>query len=213
MYDYNYNSSSKTPVEKRSYYLYVSSKLDMESKEYQKLSYSQILELVDCYQQDLQNRTIDDILTPNDTYCYIGDYIIFDSYENTINFLTSNNYNPPTISSDAYDYTTEYYYEDAKLYKPSNVTCGDGTYYTPLVVVNANSGKSLYDYNALMDLLGVAQPNYVTTEDCYMLQFGSNMYVIPPEYSELAESIYSGKYSSTSNSSSSSSKYLSYKAS
>lgn len=196
-YDYYYKSNNNNPtipVENRNYYISEESKIKINYKEYDNLTYAQIMELVECYAKDLQNRTLDDILTPNDTYCYLNDYVIFSSYENTIKFLTENKLTPPTLQAElqAYNSYDSGYYGDCILYSPDDITCVGGDYYTSINGYRATNRKYLTVNNSLLELLEVAQPNYVTTDECYILRFNGNMFVIPKEHTALAEKIYNG---------------------
>jgi hypothetical protein len=185
------------------YSIDVASKLNMDSKTYTSLTQTEILALSSAYQKDMKNRTLEDIMTPNDVYCILNGYIIFDSYENTIEFLTSHNYTPPSIESDLSNYSnySNYSENDIVLYKPENIVCGSGEYYGTVGAYKATYGKILYYTNkSVLELLKVAQPCYITTEECYMLYFGNTMYAIPPEYSSLAESVYSSTEQSSVNS-------------
>lgn len=192
-YDSTSSMKKEIPVEDRQYQIYVNSKIQVNSKDYNNLTYSQIMELSECYDKDLQNRSLDDILTPNDTYCYLNDYIIFSSYENTIKFLTENKLTPPTLQAElqAYNAYDSGYYGDCILYSPNDITCVGGDYYTSINGYRATSGKYLIVNNSLLELLEVAQPNYVTTDRCYILKFNNSMFVIPKEYTDLAENMYS----------------------
>lgn len=190
-YDYYYYNKT-IPIEERNYYISESSKIQVNSKEYNNLTYSQIVELADCYKKDLENRTLDDILTPNDTYCYLNGYIIFSSYKNTIKFLTQNGLTPPTLETElqAYNSYGNSYYGDCILYAPDDIICVGGEYYTSIDAYKATSGKYLTVNSSLLPLLEVAQPNYVTTDECYILSFNGCMFVIPKEHTQLAENIY-----------------------
>ena len=57
--------------------------------------------------------------------------------------------------------------------------------------VNQNDGKQLYatDKNFL-ELLKVAQPYYITTDKCYILEFDNNCFIIPSKYTDIAERCY-----------------------
>lgn len=189
-----YNHTNNIPVENRKYYIEETSKIQVNYKEYNELSYSQILQLADCYKKDLENRTLDDILTPNDTYCYLNDYIIFSSYENTIKFLTENDLKPPSLQTELQSYHSYGYnsYGDCILYSPNDITCVGGDYYTSIDAYKTTGGKYLLVNNTILPLLEVAQPNYVTTDECYILSFNGRMFVIPKEHTQIAEEFYKG---------------------
>jgi hypothetical protein len=188
--------SNKTPTpDRKSYYINVSSKLRVQSKEYDDISYAKVLELYECYKKDLEARTLDDILTPDDTYCYIDGYTIFSSYTNTIDFLTSNGYVPPSLSVEIQSYNLYQSYSDCVLYSPANITCVGGDYYCTIDAYKAIGGKQLTLDSSLLKLLEVAQPNYITTDKCYMISFQGNLYAIPSEYSSLAKSVYDNSLS------------------
>lgn len=192
--DIYYGSTAKRkqlPVEDRQYQIYVSSKLQINSQTYSNLTYSQILELSECYAKDLQHRSLDDILTPNDTYCYLSGYIIFSSYEHTIKFLTDNNLTPASLKTELNSYNGYNYNSDCVLYSPDDITCVGGKYYTSIQAFKSTGGKYLNTDSSLLPLLEVAQPNYVTTDRCYILQFNGYMFVIPNKYTDIAESMYS----------------------
>lgn len=198
-YDYDsyyYTNDNTIPVEDREYYISVNSKVRLNSTTYNGLTYSQILELADCYRKDLEARTLDDILTP-DTYCYVDGYMVFSSYQNTVQFLTKNGYKPPTVSDELDSYygsynTTFDYSSDFVLYAPDDITCVGGDYYTTVGAYVATNGKSVYFYSDAIKLLEVAQPNYVTTDSCYVLKLNNDLYVVPSEYSQVAEDVYRG---------------------
>lgn len=192
--DSYYTTSSFTngqvPVEDRQYQIYVGSKLQVNTQDYKNLTYSQIMELCECYAKDLQNRSLDDILTPNDTYCYLDGYIIFSSYEHTIKFLTDNKLTPASLSTELNSYNDYNYTFDCILYSPDDITCVGGDYYTSIQAFKATGGKYLNTDSSLLSLLEVAQPNYVTTDRCYILQFNGYMFVIPNKYTDIAENVY-----------------------
>ena len=186
-----YTQTSIDSFEDRQYQIYVSSKLQINSQTYSNLTYSQILELSECYAKDLQHRSLDDILTPNDTYCYLSGYIIFSSYEHTIKFLTDNNLTPASLKTELNSYNGYNYNSDCVLYSPDDITCVGGKYYTSIQAFKSTGGKYLNTDSSLLPLLEVAQPNYVTTDRCYILQFNGYMFVIPNKYTDIAESMYS----------------------
>lgn len=198
-YYYTYKTTIDLPIQYRKYYMSVSSKIQINSKEYNNLTYSQIIELAECYKQDLENRTLDDILTPDDTYCYLNGYVIFSSYENTIKFLIENDFIPPTLEVELQSYSLyidDSYYSSCKLYSPSDIVCVGGDYYTSVNAYKSNSFTNLTVNSELLKLLEVAQPNYVTTDRCYMLSFEGNMYVIPKAYTDIAKEFYNASIGS-----------------
>lgn len=188
--DYN----ATLPIKNREYYINVSSKLDINSMNYN-LTYSQIIQLTEAYRKDLQNRTLDDIMQPEDTYCILSGYTIFSSYENTINFLTKNKFTPSSLESSLSSYNY-YDYDSIKLYSPSEIVNYSGYIstkwrYSSSFVLNENYGKQLYvtDKN-FIELLKVAQPYYITTDKCYILKFDSKYFIIPSKYTDIAERCY-----------------------
>lgn len=191
-YRFSYYNIVEQDTSMGDYNISVSSKIQVNSKEYDHLTYSQIMELAECYKKDLENRTMDDILTPTDTYCYLNSYIILSSYENTIKFLTENNLTPPTIETELLTYTSyDYsYYGDCILYAPDDITCVGGDYYTSIDAYKATYGRYLTVSISFLPLLEVAQPCYVTTDECYILSFNGDMFVIPKEYSNIAKEYY-----------------------
>ena len=154
------------------------------------------MELSEAYRKDLEKRTLDDIMTPTNTYCYIYNYIVLDSYYNTIQYLTQNEYLPPNLDTELQSYTLYNSYNDQllKIYSPDDISCAGGDYYMTTSTYVATNCRYVYYSSETMDkilaLFKVAQPNYVTTDRCYMIYFNGNMYVIPPKYSSIAEELY-----------------------
>lgn len=195
--DYYYSSNYKKDPTKQRYQLTINSKLNCsEGKKYSNLTYSQIMELSEAYRKDLEKRTLDDIMTPTNTYCYIYNYIVLDSYYNTIQYLTQNGYLPPNLDTELQSYTLYNSYNDQllKIYSPDDISCAGGDYYMTTSTYVATNCRYVYYSSETMDkilaLFKVAQPNYVTTDRCYMIYFNGNMYVIPPKYSSIAEELY-----------------------
>lgn len=195
--EYYYNREYEKDPTKQRYQLTINSKLNCyEGKKYSNLTYSQIMELSDAYRKDLEKRTLDDIMTPTNTYCYIYNYIILDSYYNTIKYLTENEYLPPNLDTELQSYVlyNSYSEELLKIYSPDDITCAGGDYYmTTPTYVTTNCRYIYYNSNTVHKILAlfkVAQPNYITTDRCYMVSFDGNMYVIPAKYSAIAEELY-----------------------
>ena len=185
-----YNNNLVPSVEKRNYYLNIYSKLNLNSKYYDNLTYTEILALTQAYKQDLENRTLDDIMQPEDTYCIIDGYTIFSSYTNTIDFLTTHEYLPPSIETELSAYNS-YNDNEIILYSPDEITCMGGDYTTSINGFRSNGGKTLYSTDRqLLELLKVAQPYYITTDKCYVLWFNNSLYVVPSKYTNIAKECY-----------------------
>ena len=147
-----------------------------------------INDLKEAYKKDIYAQTEDDIKN-FDLYCTINGNYIGMSFTNTLKFLEKykidfsgksdieNDSNATVLIADS-----DYIIKNNKI--STNIiteSCGTPSqYYT-----------YKYDFDLLAKLSQVAQSHYYTDKHCYVIRFEGNSgfhnYVIPPEYSELAE--------------------------
>ncbi len=149
---------------------------------------SVLQELADAYKKDIMNLTNEDIMN-FEAFCKIYNFYIGTSFTNTIDVLKKNGLTVSALS----DYTTRiqslnngiFFIADSNYIIEHNATetdiitndCGTPCQY----IVNE------HDDDLLSELFNVAEPHYFTSEHCYVIAFGSKNYIIPPEYSKLAE--------------------------
>lgn len=142
-------------------------------------------EFLKIYKQDYMNATTEELMTSKPV-CYINSYLpIRESFKNTVEFIKSHGgLNEEKIP----DYMSE---AEGILYAPqgyeswgrNDITASFGYVETLGYRRNLNS----YQTNKLLQY---ARSNYYEESDCYVLSIRHAYYVIPSEYSDIAEEIY-----------------------
>ncbi len=152
-----------------------------------KISSKDAKRLAEAYSQDYIEMSPDDILRGKILYQIANNnYFIRDSFTRTLEVLKSLGIVPSgkglTYPPDnqVFIYPPEGFASSEK----SSFTASYGTYY-----VDAETAHTVFsdDFKKLADL---ARSFYLDEEDCYVLIINHNVYVIPYEYSSVAEEIY-----------------------
>ncbi len=144
-----------------------------------------ISELSDAYRKDIMAVTKEDLMDFK-TYCIIKGYYIPKSFKNTIAILDKK---VPDIETQS---QIEFYnYSD-----PIEISTSDQikNTYKPKsdLITTSYRGEGYYlltsyDHNILNSIIDAAEPNYFTYDDCYIVKLMGKNYIIPPEYSSLAQ--------------------------
>lgn len=144
-----------------------------------------INEIREGYRKDIMSVTREDLLDLK-TYCIINGFYIPTCFKNTIAAL--NKYNVYSDQYNDYIYINSNY--DITICKSSSaketyLNSGD------INTVSSDSPEFFpvksYDKDRLKELIKVAEPNYYTYKDCYIFSINHESYIIPPEYSSVAE--------------------------
>lgn len=169
--------------------LEIYSKLQVNGRSFDNVPRSNIEELAEAYKQDMMAQSMEELLTPDDIYCYIYNLPVRDTYSNTIAVLEENGYEPYSIYSDISS-ESELGSLNVVVYTPDNYHSFDDDEYTASFgdYTTDNDGVYLSEKSEVFKkLIEVAQPLYITTDECYVLRIGGDRYVIPYEYNDLAE--------------------------
>ncbi len=173
---------------------YIQSKHSLQQKAYTvngEEYYNEIADkLCEAYKKDLKAQTMEDVLTPEGVYGYLNNYPVRTTNTNTIALLEEYGYTPYTMDE---EFKSRLALNDisVSLYKPAEDAKYTTTVYYPMNYEKAGVHFELDMKNKnLIELLKVAQPIYTTTDACYSISFEARNYVIPLEYSDLAEKIY-----------------------
>ncbi|MCM1227871.1 MAG: hypothetical protein NC320_10710 [Clostridium sp.] len=142
-------------------------------------------EFLKIYKQDYMNATTEELMTSKPV-CYINAYIpIRESFTNTVEFIKShgglNEKNLPSYISEA----------EGILYKPEGYKSWGRNDITASFGYVETLGYYRYlDSEQINELMKYARSNYYEESDCYVLSLRHEYYVIPSEYSDIAEEIY-----------------------
>ena len=142
---------------------------------------------------------------------------VYENYTNTIELLKSwgfGEFNVIQRYQFKDKYSADYYrYNDAvnfpvRIYAPDTYSCASVEFpcstiadcfvkddaegipaYEDYYFDPANNTQLETSYPELYKLLEVAQPRYITTDTCYAVVVNGVWYIVPSEYSELAENV------------------------
>lgn len=149
------------------------------------LSYEEGKKFLEIYKQDYMNATTEELMTSKPV-CYINAYIpIRESFKNTVEFIKSHGgldeKNIPSYISKA----------EGTLYKPKGYrSWGRNDITASFGYVETNGYNRPLNSEQTNELMKYARSNYYEESDCYVLSVNHAYYVIPSEYSDIAESIY-----------------------
>lgn len=167
--------------------------------DYSSISYpmrkEKIQELYHCLARDMKKLTMEEYLTPSKpTRFKIGEIPILESYTETLAFLADNYVNLDTFSTKTiYNNSVA---NNFGILAPIENTNSKPLYYygyysyaaTSPMYVNSEQIEQFRE--EIIALLDYAQYQYITTTPCYRIIVGKWSYVIPPEYTDLAEQLY-----------------------
>lgn len=158
---------------------------DMESL----ISYDQtdeLHEIQQCYRKDIMSVTKQDLLDMK-TYCIINGHYIPECFKNTVTALKKYSvYFEYNNGIRVYNLTSDISICRSSAIKKSYLNSGDINTVSRYQQPQCYSVKS-YDYRVLDELVKVIEPNYYTYEECYIISIDHQAYIVPPEYSSLAE--------------------------
>jgi len=145
-------------------------------------------DLCKAYEKDIMEMTNQNIMNFS-SFCQIYGYNIGTCFTNTVDVLKKNGLTVSTLN----DYTKrlDYLNNGTFFIADSNYIIENN--YTETDIITNDCGTPCqyivneYDYNSLLKLFNVAEPHYFTSEHCYVIKLGNQNYIIPPEYSKLAE--------------------------
>ena len=171
--------------------------------------------LASTYRQDVENATPESMRTAK-LFGMICGVPIYENYTNTVellkswgftNFTVASRYKDDTNNYDS-DYSSGLNVLAVRIYAPdaysassmefTNATVGtcyvkddtDGIpAYEDVYFDTASNTQLQTSYPELYKLLEVAQPRYITTDSCYAVVVNGTWYIVPAEYSELAENV------------------------
>jgi len=179
MYGNQFNLQSKFMLQRKTY------TVDGD-KEYNEIADK----LCEAYKKDLKAQTMEDVLTPEGVYGYLNSYPIRTTDTNTIALLEKYGYTPYSMSKE-FKSSIALDKINSQIFKPIEgskyISTGDYAIYNK----NFDNGVNVdLESKEVMELLKVAQPIYTTTDACYTIELDGRIYVIPLEYSDLAEKVY-----------------------
>ncbi|WP_312104994.1 hypothetical protein [Lachnoclostridium sp.] len=161
------------------------------------LSKEKTKELYQCLAKDMKNLTMEEYLTPKNTTRYkIGKIPVLESYSETLAFFADNYVNLSTVTAEN-NYNRILIEGNFGIAAPTNewfdnplYYYGNYSYYTKIYPEYASQEQIELFKDEIINLLEHAQYQYITTTPCYRIMVGDWSYVIPPEYSDLAEELY-----------------------
>ena len=171
--------------------------------------------LADAYRKDLESLTLDEIKA-SDIYAKLfnnENIVVYNSCENTVKLLKDEGIVPRKIENTLKSYfeqnnTTDTYYPvnsiSITMFTPDEYQSFTGDNYTASFgsfVVKGNKNHTIIINNFNLDkalkLFEVARTNCITSDNCYVFIFNNQRYVVPAEYSDIAEEMLS-EYGKTS---------------
>ncbi len=150
------------------------------------LSKEEAEEFKECYKQDYLETTEEEFLTSKVVY-WVGYYPIRDCFDRTLDFMRTHEGYKQLNYEDYYGVSQSILYppEGYKSFNRENITASFG--YTSTM---DNLSRSL-TFEQTLELMKYASPCYYEENQCYVMYFDSKYYVIPSQYSDKAEKIYS----------------------
>jgi len=172
--------------------------------------------LASVYRQDIENTSPESMRTAK-LFGMICGVPIYENYTNTIELLKSWGFTDFTLAqryrTKALNEYNSYYNDDVnflsvRIYAPDSYSASSaefphatvGTCYVKDDAEDIPTYEDVYydavnntqletSYPELYKLLEVAQPRYITTDTCYAVVVNGVWYIVPSEYSELAENV------------------------
>ena len=154
-----------------------------------------IKEFFECLRTDLKNISVEDYMSPKETTKYRvntdeGRIYILESYENCLAFLEKYNAIPELTEADYMNMISD---SAVEIYKVTSIdhdnlgesysySSSDQDYYYDISIINH------FDEN-VQRLLEVAQGQYITKEPCYKIRVYGEQFIIPTEYTDLAQTV------------------------
>lgn len=150
------------------------------------LSKEEAEEFKECYKQDYLETTEEEFLTSKVVY-WVGYYPIRECFDRTLDFMRTHEGYKQLNYEDYYGVSQSILYppEGYKSFNRENITASFG--YTSTM---DNLSRSL-TFEQTLELMKYASPCYYEENQCYVMYFDSKYYVIPSQYSDKAEKIYS----------------------
>ncbi|MDE7094012.1 MAG: hypothetical protein K2O52_03760, partial [Oscillospiraceae bacterium] len=187
-----------------------------ESEQYMQIQLSDVESnlnlLTEAYQRDLKNMTSEEFRTSEiicnilglpvracnqETYALLQKWGFeeFSLYQKYYSILGTD-----TQKLDIRIYAPETY-QTSSLQYPSNTL--QNIYVKPDATNIPSYQNTIYSIvdldTSLQDLMQVARKHYISSEPCYVLLMNNSRYMIPPEYSELAEQVMNHKQTNSAN--------------
>lgn len=171
--------------------------------------------LADAYRKDLESLTLDEIKA-SDIYAKLfnnENIVVYNSCENTVKLLKDEGIVPRKIENTLksyleQNYTSDTYYpvnsisitmftpDEYQSFASDNYTASFGSF-----VVRGNKNHTViinnFNLDKVLKLFEVARTNCITSDNCYVFIFNNQRYVVPAEYSDVAEEVLS-EYGKTS---------------
>lgn len=150
------------------------------------LSKEEAEEFKECYKQDYLETTEEEFLTSKVVY-WVGYYPIRECFDRTLDFMRTHEGYKHLNYEDYYGVSQSILYppEGYKSFNRENITASFG--YTSTM----DSLSRSLTFEQTLELLKYASPYYYEENQCYVMYFDSKYYVIPSQYSDKAEKIYS----------------------
>ena len=154
-----------------------------------------IQEFFECLRKDLKEVSIEEYLSPKQTTNYIvntdeGKINILASYENCLAFLEQHNALPELTQA---DYKRVVEHSQASMIYVEDFSHGDADkneIATGMCLYHIVSENDITRFDSnVQKLLEVAQVQYMSKKPCYFLSVYGEEYIIPVEYTELAETV------------------------
>lgn len=157
------------------------------------LSKEEAKEFKECYKQDYLETTEEEFLTSKVAF-YVGYYPIRECFERTLDFMQNHEGYKQLKYEDYYGVSKSILYppEGYESFGRDYVTASFG-YAETMETLSHN-----LTFEQTMELLEYASPYYYEENQCYVMYFDDQYYVIPSQYSDKAEKIYSESVSNAS---------------
>lgn len=150
------------------------------------LSKEEAEEFKECYKQDYLETTEEEFLTSKVVY-WVGYYPVRECFDRTLDFMRTHEGYKQLSYDEYYGVSQSILYppEGYKSFNRENITASFG--YTSTM----DSLSRSLTFEQTLELLKYASPYYYEENQCYVMYFDSSYYVIPSQYSDKAEKIYS----------------------